>query len=65
MLKLSFFLQKAFVAERTDLIENNRKKWEASVQQRRDKEVKCLSIPQPGGGVLENGWGHYIWHFNQ
>merc|ERR1711988_730360 len=35
-------IEKAFVAERTDLIDNNRKKWEASMQQRRDKEVEYL-----------------------
>lgn len=33
------WLQKAFVTERADLIDNNRKKWQNSMQQRRDKEV--------------------------
>jgi hypothetical protein len=35
----SFFFQKAFVTERADLSENNKRKWETSMQQRRDKEV--------------------------
>lgn len=36
---LSFSFQKAFVTERADLIESNRKKWETAMLQRRDKEV--------------------------
>lgn len=35
----SFSFQKAFVTERADLIESNRKKWETAMLQRRDKEV--------------------------
>ena len=34
-----FKLQKAFVTERAELIDNNRKKWDTSMLQRRDKEV--------------------------
>ena len=36
---MHLWLQKAFVTERADLIDNNRKKWQNSMQQRRDKEV--------------------------
>lgn len=32
-------MQKAFVTERAELIDNNRKKWDTSMLQRRDKEV--------------------------
>ncbi|KAJ7361796.1 DNA replication checkpoint protein Drc1 [Desmophyllum pertusum] len=32
-------IEKAFVTERGDLIDNNRKKWESNMLQRRDKEV--------------------------
>ncbi|XP_032232774.1 dynein regulatory complex protein 1 isoform X2 [Nematostella vectensis] len=35
-------IEKAFVTERSELIENNRKKWESSMQQRRDKEVEYM-----------------------
>ena len=38
-LVIFYLLQKAFVTERSELIENNRKKWDTSMQQRRDKEV--------------------------
>lgn len=34
-----FWLQKAFVTERAELIENNCKKWDGAMQQRQDKEV--------------------------
>ena len=45
VLKESIFkLQKAFVTERAELIDNNRKKWDTSMLQRRDKEVKVESI---------------------
>ena len=45
VLKESIFkLQKAFVSERAELIDNNRKKWDTSMLQRRDKEVKVESI---------------------
>lgn len=36
---MHFWLQKAFVTERAELIENNCKKWDGAMQQRRDKEV--------------------------
>jgi len=35
-------IEKAFVTERGELIDNNRKKWEANMQQRRDKEVEYM-----------------------
>lgn len=35
-------IEKAFVTERSELIENNRKKWDTSMQQRRDKEVEYM-----------------------
>lgn len=35
-------LQKAFVTERAELIDNNRKKWDSSMLQRRDKEVEYM-----------------------
>ena len=45
LLKESIFkLQKAFVTERAELIDNNRKKWDTSMLQRRDKEVMVESI---------------------
>ena len=45
VLKESIFkLQKAFVTERAELIDNNRKKWDTSMLQRRDKEVMVESI---------------------
>ena len=44
VLKESIFkLQKAFVTERAELIDNNRKKWDTSMLQRRDKEVMVES----------------------
>lgn len=36
-------MQKAFVTERAELIDNNRKKWDTSMLQRRDKEVMVES----------------------
>ena len=36
--------QKAFVAERTELLELHKKKWEQSMQQRRDKEVRAQGL---------------------
>ncbi|CAB4036422.1 Hypothetical predicted protein, partial [Paramuricea clavata] len=35
-------IEKSFVSERTELIENNRKKWQTLMQHRRDKEVEFL-----------------------
>ncbi|CAH3150788.1 unnamed protein product [Pocillopora meandrina] len=35
-------IEKAFVTERGELIDNNRKKWDTSMQQRRDKEVEYM-----------------------
>lgn len=35
-------IEKAFVTERGELIESNRKKWESSMQQRHDKEVEYM-----------------------
>ncbi|KAL9962962.1 hypothetical protein ACROYT_G032120 [Oculina patagonica] len=35
-------IEKAFVTERGELIENNRKKWESSMHGRRDKEVEYM-----------------------
>ncbi|XP_015757319.1 PREDICTED: dynein regulatory complex protein 1-like [Acropora digitifera] len=35
-------IEKAFVTERADLIESNRKKWETAMLQRRDKEVEYM-----------------------
>lgn len=37
-------MQKAFVTERAELIDNNRKKWDTSMLQRRDKEVMIENI---------------------
>lgn len=37
-------MQKAFVTERAELIDNNRKKWDTSMLQRRDKEVMVDGI---------------------
>lgn len=36
-------MQKAFVTERAELIDSNRKKWDTSMLQRRDKEVMVES----------------------
>lgn len=35
-------IEKAFVTERAELIENNCKKWDGAMQQRRDKEVEYM-----------------------
>ncbi len=35
-------LQRAFVAERSELNDQQRKKWDATMQLRRDKEVRTL-----------------------
>lgn len=47
-------MQKAFVTERAELIDNNRKKWDTSMLQRRDKEVlvECSDYTFPITPVL-------------
>ena len=37
-----FICQRAFVAERTELVDQQKKKWEATMQLRRDKEVQVF-----------------------
>lgn len=40
---LLYWVQKAFVAERTDLLEANMNRWKAGVQARLDKELDYLT----------------------
>ena len=53
-----YSLQRAFVAERTELLENQGRKWEQTMKQRRDKEEEYMKAREKRVGEYEDQLQH-------
>ncbi|ELU08983.1 hypothetical protein CAPTEDRAFT_182544 [Capitella teleta] len=51
-------VERAFVAERTDLLDTNRKKWDSTMKNRRDKEVEYMKSREKRVEDYENQLQH-------